>query len=286
MAGTIKVRIQGSGDDGSPSADDLVDQLRDYLDILEAVEAAHASDDQNAIVWRVVEARRFNPFEFTLHADSRVYATDVSRRAAAVARRFSEGMNALKSTPARPPFFTDGALKKAQQTFHRVTNGLNLSEIEFDDVGVPDFRVTPVVARSAEKNAQLALKPVDKPYKEFGTIEGVTRGADVDGHGRRLLYVRHRLTGDIVKCVLSGDALAKIGAHTVAEIYLGIRVRVQGVIRFNRPGHIFQVDANDVVYARPRHELPTVDDILDEGFTGGLRTEEYLERIRDAGLHS
>lgn len=285
MAGTIKVRIQGSGADGSPSADDLVDQLRDYLDILEAVEAAQAADGQNAIVWRVTEARRFNPFEFTLHADPRVYATDVSRRAAAVAHRFSEGMNALKSAPARPAFFTDEALKKAQRTFHRVTNGLNLSEFEFDDA-VPDFRVTPVAARSAEKNVQLALKPVDKPYKELGSVEGVTRGADVDGHGRRLLYIRHRLSGEIVKCVLSGEALATIGAHTVADIYVGMRVSVRGVIRFNRPGHILQVEATDVVYARPRHELPTVDDILDEGFTGGLRTEDYLERLRDVGLHT
>lgn len=285
MANTIKVKIQGGGADGSPSADDLVDQLRDYLDILEAVEAAYAADGQQAIVWRLVEARRYNPFEFTLHADSRVYATDVSRRAGAVVRRFSEGMNALKSTPARPPFFTDDALKKAGETFRRVTNGLSLSEFEFDDP-VPGLRITPSVARSAEKNVQLALKPVDKPYREFGSVEGVTRGADVDGHGRRLLFIRHRLTGEVVKCVLSGEALAKIGAHTVADIYVGMRVHVRGVIRFNRPGHILQIEATDVVYARPRHELPTVDDILDEGFTGGLRTEEYLERLRDGSLHS
>lgn len=285
MARTIKVRIQGSGADGSPSADDLVDQLRDYLDILEAVESAVAADGQNAIVWRVVEARRFNPFEFALHADSRVYATDVTRRATVVAQRFSEGMNTLKSTPVRPPFFTDEALKKAERTFHRVTNGLSLSEFEFDGA-VPALKVTPVTARNAEKNVQLALKPVDKPYKEFGSVEGVTKGADVDGHGRRLLYIRHRLTGEIVKCILSGEALAKIGAHTVADIYVGMRVHVRGVIRFNRPGRIFQVEATDVVYARPRHELPAVDDILDEGFTGGLRTEEYLERLRDGSLHS
>ena len=59
-----------------------------------------------------------------------------------------------------------------------------------------------------------------------------------------------------------------------------MRVHVRGMIRFNRPGHILQIEATDVVYARPRHELPTVDDILDEGSTGGLRTEEYLERLR------
>ena len=285
MAGTIKVRIQGSGGDGSPSADDLVDQLRDYLDILEAVEAAYAADGQRAIIWRVVEARRINPFEFTLNADSRVYATNVSRRATAVAHRFSDGMNALKSVAVRPPFFTDEALKKAERTFHRVTNGLSLSEFEFDGT-VPPLRVTPVAARSAEKNIQLALRPVDKPYKELGSVEGITRGAEVDGHGRRLLYIRHRLTGEVVKCVLTGEALTKIGAHTVADIYVGMRVQVRGVIRFNRPGHILQIEATDIIYARPRNELPNVDNILDEGFAGGLRTEEYLERLRNGSLHS
>ena len=35
---------------------------------------------------------------------------------------------------------------------------------------------------------------------------------------------------------------------------------------------------------RPHRELPSVDDILDEDFTGGLRTEEYLERLRNGQL--
>ena len=33
-----------------------------------------------------------------------------------------------------------------------------------------------------------------------------------------------------------------------------------------------------------QRELPSVDDILDEDFTGGLRTEEYLERLRNGQL--
>lgn len=33
-----------------------------------------------------------------------------------------------------------------------------------------------------------------------------------------------------------------------------------------------------------KDELPGVDDILDDEFTGGLKTEEYLERLRNGRL--
>lgn len=140
---------------------------------------------------------------------------------------------------------------------------------------------TPAIARSAAKNTELALKPVDKPYAELGSIEGIARGVDVDGHGRRLLNVRHRLTGDVIKCILHGQALEVIGRHTVGDVFQGLRVHVHGTIRYRSLGHISQVEATEILFARPRADLPSIDDILDETFTGGLKSEDYLERLRD-----
>lgn len=139
-------------------------------------------------------------------------------------------------------------------------------------------------ARSAAKNTELALKPVDKPYAELGSIEGIARGVDVDGHGRRLLNVRHRLTGDVIKCILHGQALEVIGRHTVGDVFQGLRVHVYGTIRYRSLGHISQVEATEILFARPRADLPSIDDILDETFTGGLKSEDYLERLRDGRL--
>jgi hypothetical protein len=49
-------------------------------------------------------------------------------------------------------------------------------------------------------------------------------------------------------------------------------------------GLLSQIDAISVRFLRNRADLPTVDDIADETFTGGLSSEEYLERLRDGSL--
>lgn len=284
MGRIIKIKIQGRGaDTDAPTADDLLDQIRDYIDILRGVENAVAEDGQNAIVWRVVNATRTSPLNFEFEASARHYGTDITRRVNVVARRTSEGLRALQALPERPPFFSDDVLKKVEKTYERINNGLSLSEIEFGE-GIDPVRITPVIAHSAARNAGLALKPIDKPYKELGSIEGITRGTEVDGYARRLLYVRHRLTGDVIKCILSEAALAAIGGHTIAEAYKGLRIRVRGIIHYRALGHIAQMEVSEIVFARVRADLPTVDDILDEDFTGGMRTEEYLERLRDGRL--
>jgi len=144
--------------------------------------------------------------------------------------------------------------------------------------------VTPAGARSATTNTQLALKPAERPYRELGSIEGVAHGSDVDGHGRHILFVRHRLTGDSVKCILSDSALANIGDSKLLDVYRGLRVTVRGVIYYKSLGQIARVKASEISIARSRSDLPAIDDILDENFTGGLRTEEYLERLRDGRL--
>jgi len=253
------------------------------LEILRGVEEAIAEDGQNEIVWRVVNATRNSPIQFEFEAYARHYGTDVTRRVTAVAQRTAEGLAALQARPERPPFFPDDVLRRAERVFKRITNGLSLSEVDFGP-GIGQVTVTPTIARSAAKNTELALKPVEKPYSELGSIEGVAHGVDVDGRGRRLLNVRHRLTGENVKCILHGRALDAIGHHTIGDVYKGLRVRVQGTIRYKSLGRITQIEATDVLFAVPRDQLPTLDDILDEGFTGGLRSEDYLERLRDGRL--
>jgi hypothetical protein len=41
------------------------------------------------------------------------------------------------------------------------------------------------------------------------------------------------------------------------------------------------MDATQVRFLRSRSELPDVDDIIDPNFTGGMRSEDYLDKLRD-----
>jgi hypothetical protein len=44
------------------------------------------------------------------------------------------------------------------------------------------------------------------------------------------------------------------------------------------------VDAEEFIFLRQRSDLPQIDEIIDPDFTGGIRTEEYLEKLRDGTL--
>jgi hypothetical protein len=281
MTKAVTIKVRGyRPDTDAPTASDWLDQIRDYLDLLKYVEEAVAEDGQNAIEWRITDASKNSPIAVEMAAYPRQYAINIDRRADAVIRRTATGMHELQRLPQRPPFFNDKALAKAEKIFARVTNGLDLSEFGFG-LGLPDLIVTPGGAHSAANNARAAQKSAERPYKELGTIEGFVASAERDGHGHRLLWIRHRLSGNVIKCQLSGDALTKIAQHEIDEVFQGTRLLVIGTIFYKSVGNVAQVHATDIKFFPPRAQLPTTDDILDEDFTGGMTSEEYLAMMRD-----
>jgi hypothetical protein len=281
MGRMFKIRISGSGaGTDAPSVEDLLDQVRDYLEILHGVEEAVAEDGALAIDWRLVDASRNSPLALECQAFPKNYAVNIDRRAELVMNCTAKGFQLLQTTAERPEYFTDKVLTKARGIFDRFTNGLNLTEVDFGE-GLPPILITPVIARGAAANTDRVLKPVSKPYREFGSVEGYFHGVERDGFGRKLLYVRHRVTGDIIKCIVSGKALMEVERHQIAEIFHNRRVQVTGMLHFKSLGRLSQVEANEVRFLRSRSELPQVNDIIDRDFTGGMTSEDYIEEMRN-----
>jgi len=137
---------------------------------------------------------------------------------------------------------------------------------------------------SAVAHVQQILKPPAKVYTEIGSIEGIAHGFDKDARGFLNLKIRHRLMGDEINCRLSGQALQEIIARQIGDFLRNCRVQLSGTIHFKALGRISRMDANTIRFLRSRGELPDIDDIQDENFTGGLSSEEYLERIRNGDL--
>jgi hypothetical protein len=286
MSRTVTVRISGKQgpETDAPSVGDLLDQIRDYFDLLGVVEAALAEDGESAIVWRVVDAVRVNPFTFTIQAFARQYAVNVDSRANKVVDLAISGLRLLEMRAERPAYFTEQALAKAERIFERVTNGLDQTEILTENE--PPVVLTPDVARVAVRNARSVRTPAGRPYKEFGSIEGYfqTVGSDGRGGGKPVLYIKSRTTGDEIKCFVSGEAEAEVSHAEVGDVWRGRRMSVSGTIHYRCPGRISHVDAVRIRFLRNRRDLPDIDDIIDQDFTGGLRSEEYLERLRDGEL--
>src|SRR5690349_12048870 len=173
MSKIIKLFISSSGaETDAPTVDDLLDQLRDYFDIVNNIEDAMAELGGNVIEWRVIGASKKSPVALEIEAFPRDYAVNIDRWAELTVQYTAVGLNALQAGSERPPYFNERALSKAERFFGRVMNGLSLTKVDHGD-GLPQVIVTPETARIAVRNAAAILKPaVPKPYREIGSIEG------------------------------------------------------------------------------------------------------------------
>jgi hypothetical protein len=280
MSRTIKLSIKARGEIDSPTVEDLLDQVRDYFEILKGVEQAVAEDGENAIDWRIVAATTNSPITFEAQAFARDYGVNVDNRAEIVARQTALGLFQLETTDERPSYFTDKVLARAEKLFERVTNGLERTFITFGD-DLPTIDITPAIARRATDNVRTALRPESKPYDELGSAEGFVDRIEKDAWGRPIVRLRLRLTGETVKCFVKGNALKALENRQIGDVWRGRRVQLFGKLKFKALGVLNQIEADEVRFLRTRDELPSIDDIQDENFTGGLSTEEYLIRIRD-----
>jgi len=246
----VTFQVAGAGEESdAPTVDDLADQLRDYFDLLEIVEGTVAVDGVAAIEWRIVEARTDSPISFKAQAFARQFAVNVDARVDAVLEHTREGLHQLLVGTERPQFFTDDALRKVERIFQRVTNGLALTRVVMGD-GQPSVDLVPAVARSATRHVRAILEPAGEPYKEIGSVDGYFQGVSWDGHGRRVLQLKHRLTGDDVKCFVKGEAEKEVGHREISDVWRRQRISVFGTLHYRSPGRLSFVEATTVRFLR------------------------------------
>lgn len=277
----IKITIVGSGPEtDAPTVDDLLGQLRDVVELMRDLERAVAEPGENIeIEWRVTDARRSSPLAIEVTPFPKHYGMNITRRDESIRQKASAGLSSLLFGADRPAYFNDQIVKRAEHIYERVTANLNATQIDFG-VDLPPIIISPQNARIAIGNAVRLQKPEEKPYREFGSVEGYPSSVERDGLGRPLLWMRVRLNGDNIKCVLRGAALAEIGRRQVRDIIeAGNRVLVRGLIYYRTPGKISSIDADSLEFLR-RSGLPQIEDIINKEFTGGKRSEDYLEEVR------
>lgn len=284
MAKPIKLTIKGTGAAGTdaPTVDDLLGQIRDFVDILTGVEKAVADNGEVALVWRVTNVTMNSPIAFELTPFAVNPAVYIGARAEEVERATYSGLQALRSGIERPAYFTEDVLPKARKMHDRIMNGLADTVVHFDDaISREPLLIDRDAALDVAETVSLSKIAKETAYREIGGIEGFVSKAEQDGYGRAILRFRSRLDGTEIKAVASGAAFRQIEEMRLSEVWHGVRVRVYGEIYYKSLGVVDQLYA-DSVEVMDRNPLPGIDDIIDPGFTGGLTTEEYLAELRDA----
>jgi hypothetical protein len=108
-------------------------------------------------------------------------------------------------------------------------------------------------------------------YEDFSTIEGKIETLSV--HGRTLFRIYEDLTGFSVVCYFKAEQLDE--AHGA----FNKRVAVSGITKYSRMGRPISVQVEAI---RKLIGGIRVEELNDIDLTGGVPSEEYIRRMRDA----
>ncbi|MGI9250880.1 MAG: hypothetical protein ACR2PR_06745 [Pseudohongiellaceae bacterium] len=118
-------------------------------------------------------------------------------------------------------------------------------------------------------------------YKELGSLEGTITKVELDGHNRPLIWLRSRLNGEIVKCIVTDNGLETIAHLKVIEVLQGIRVSVHGLLYYKSLGQISYIETEAIHIFKPDSELPDATEIVSPNFTEGVESSAYLRALRE-----
>lgn len=229
------------GEDGPLTVDDAFDQFRDGLGLISA--AIERDNDGPVIRWRLEALSKNSPAQMTAMAycdDPDVMVGPVVHQAKA---RVSSDIHDLREGIVSDLLFENANLVKA--ILKRNLNGIGRTVLTFDD----DVPMAVIAERSARvgiraiEARELESRPDDQSREEIGSVDAHVTRADTY-HGQPAIYIRDRLSGRVVPCVLSGEIAEVEGqSHSWHDTWTGKRVRVRGKIYYDKNGDISRVSA-------------------------------------------
>lgn len=279
MVQTVSFKVEASDEGGAPRLEDLLDQARDFLEMLRDVERAAKPYESSAIEWRVVSASKNSPLELKLQArqhDER----PIEQLVREVVERTDRGWrDVLRGNPT-PPTLPRAAAARAASMLRRVTGGLGLTAMTL----VPERGEIRVNASTAQPALDAGHEPRPHSRRELGMIEGTLTIVD-KLRSRPAFTVVDAVSGEPVRCLAESDDLLRTFAATttVREVWEGRRVRVTGLLIY-RGKELREIRATGVEWVKPSRLVQRAGDLTDPSFTGGVSAVEYLARLREGEL--
>lgn len=286
MAEPITIMVKGSdvGGNDAPTVEDLLSQIQDLVGLLKSVEDAVGDGGKREIVWKVTNVTRNSPLKFEITPYPQNHAMNIDRRARQVAETTARGLQALAVGGARPEYFSDEIVSRAERVYERVSNGLDATVIDFSKyLGAPTIEITKENANTPISAIRAIRAPQPTPHVELGSVEGTISKVELDGFKRPVVWLRARLDGAIIKCVAADGALDRIGRCEIREILRGMRVSVFGTINYKDIEEIASIEVDGIHIFDSDENLPSHQDIVSPDFTHGVEASKYLEALRING---
>ena len=272
----VTVTVESNiGEDGPLTVMDTLDQFKDAFELLTAAIAQEPGGEK--IKWRLERLSKNSPATVSAVAyssDPEVVVAPLLHRGK---QRFARDMNALREGSVAP--WIRGKSSTAKAMLRRNLNGVGRTTFGFED-DAPSAILVEKAARASLKaleRVEAEEELVDHSHSEFGMLDGHVAEAKT-WNGKPAIYLKDRLSGRVVPCVLTED-LAEIEGktHSWADAWAGKRLRVRGQLFYDKTGAISRISAIELLDVSPKpanlHALRSLD-VLD-----GKSPTEHLDNL-------
>lgn len=286
MADSLRIMVQSQVSDGvdAPTVQDLILQIQNFVDLLLNVETSIASNNKQAIEWRVTNMSKNSPLAIEITPFPAIHATNIDDHAQKVISITYKGLKSLNNTKERPAFFSDKAINNAEKLCEGMNGKLDKTIFDFSAyIPAKSIELSKINAPILIKNIDALKNPPLIPYQELGSVEGFITSIKKDGKGRKLVGLTTRLDNQSIECIAEGEALQSIGNLEVDSIWKELRIRVFGTIHYKTIGKIDKVQIDQVQFFEDDVNLPSINTIIDPTFAIGIESVEYLKQLRENG---
>lgn len=262
MSRKLTIQIDGKAD--GVDVGTFAEVLNKTLHILRSIDCAMTEERTPAMLWHVSNASMRSPLSITITGSPRA-----KRDLVDVVRPFMDGLRAIDKTSCRPEHFSDSTLEAAKSLVAVLNNGV--AALSYSSGRT---RVQPTQHVAA--HVDTVLGKTGRFYEvEDAQLEG--RLEQLTVHGPPTFGIYDPISGTPVRCQFDEDRIDE------AIALIRARVRVTGMVRYNKKHVAVSVRVTNFVRLREQSELPQLSDLHKAGvnITGGQDSVAFVRDMRD-----
>jgi hypothetical protein len=261
MSGVIYLELEGKAQELPATI--FLHAGRDFLSLLQIVDAALSHEPRGTMYWTIEILRKQSPALIGLLGKPRQRQRAVEDTAHQVHMACIQGLRILEQQAELPAMFTDETLPLIRRLAHGYHDQLERCTVISDNERVQ-------ITTQTLAHIDVLSKPTFEAYSSVaGRLESVSL------HRAQEFRVWEEGTGRPVVCQFSQSQFEDVRKA------LGKRVLVHGVLRSNALGHPIIIRVEGIEIYPSEEELPTIEEI--SGFvpdlTEGKSLAEYMQDL-------
>jgi hypothetical protein len=243
----------------------FVDSLKNFLNVLEDLDAAISHDPRGTTIWEVAVLEKRSPIVVGALPRPKRGATDISE---VVEEQLIENASRLSFTGERTEYLSDAALKKIERL---ATKTKKIGPLAVFLNGTGQVQSQSLITEQTLENVR---KLTRVKYSAYGSVVGSLDAISV--HKGNEFRIWDEATNKAIRCVFNDEDLEKV------KTLLRRKVTVSGIIHANSAGIPVWISVEELESTQQKM-LPTIEEMsgLVEDFTAGQPLKEYLRELSD-----